>query len=76
MSDAMFYKGDHVLYVPTHARGNTTHPDCQRGVVSSVRPEDRIAFVKYDCPACTMVTGDEPYTAQGTDFDDLRHRLR
>lgn len=32
----LFKKGDHVLYVPRHARGSCDHPDCQKGVVSSV----------------------------------------
>lgn len=67
---SQFQKGDKVLYVPTHAKGNSKHPDCERGVVSSIGISG-IVFVKYDNAACTMVTGDEPYTAQGTNPEDL-----
>lgn len=64
-----FSHGDYVLYIPTHARGDRNHKDCERGVVSSVNREH--VFVKYDNAMCTMTTGDEPYTAQATDPDDL-----
>ena len=64
-----FKHGDKVLYIPNHAHGDKTHPDCHKGVVSSVSA--RWVFVKYDCHACTMITGDEPYTAQATDRSDL-----
>lgn len=56
-------------YIPTHAEGNNTHPDCQKGCVSSTN--DERVFVKYDNLMCIMVTGDEPYTAQATDPNDL-----
>jgi len=62
-------KGTRVRYVPRHAEGDTSHPDCQNGVVSS--KNDTFAFVKYDNAMCTMVNGDEPYTAQATDPGDL-----
>ena len=62
-------KGTRVRYVPRHANGNTKHPSCQNGVVSS--KNDKLVFVKYDNLMCTMVTGDEPYTAQATDPNDL-----
>lgn len=65
-----FEKGDRVRYVPGHAEGDYNHPDCEDGIVSSVRDETRV-FVKYDCAACTMTTGDEPYTAQLTMIADL-----
>jgi hypothetical protein len=65
-----FRHGMHVLYVPNHAGGDIKHPDCQRGIVSSIR--DHYVFVKYDCAACMMITGDEPYTAQATNPDNLR----
>ncbi len=64
-----FGKGDHVLYIPSHANGDAKHKDCQRGVVSSIN--NSFVFVKYDCLARTMVTGDEPYTAQATNPNDL-----
>lgn len=28
---------DKVLYVPTHAEGDITHPDCERGVITAMR---------------------------------------
>lgn len=31
-----FEVGDPVLYVPRHAGNNTDHPDCERGVVTTV----------------------------------------
>ena len=34
-----------VNYVPTHARGNLNHPDCERGVITSFN--DHAVFVKY-----------------------------
>jgi len=67
-----FKKGDHVTYVPTHAQGNTGHPDCTQGVVSSVN--DTFVFVKYNNNMCIMTTGDEPYTAQATSPGNLVKR--
>ena len=29
------YEGKPVTYVPNHAHGNASHPDCERGVVTS-----------------------------------------
>lgn len=69
METSDFRKGVMVRYVPTHANGDTKHKDCQNGVVSSVN--DCFVFVKYDNLICTMTSGDEPYTAQATDPDDL-----
>ncbi len=67
-----FKKGQKVLYIPLHAYGNETHSDCEKGVVSSTN--ECFVFVKYDCLACTMITGDEPYTAQATKPDMLVYR--
>ncbi len=64
-----FDKGNLVRYVPSHAGGDKNHDDCQDGVVSSINGE--YVFVKYDNLMCTMITGDEPYTAQATSPDDL-----
>ena len=64
MTTSDFKKGERVKYVPDHAHGDPAHPDCETGVVSSTN--DKYVFVKYDNAACIMVTGDEPYTAQGT----------
>jgi hypothetical protein len=75
----MFAKGDRVVYVPIHAHGDPLHADCEHGVVSSVR--GNTVFVKYDLVGARlsnapkvvmrMETGDEPYTAQGTNAEDL-----
>jgi len=69
-----FKQGDHVLYVPHHAEGNSSHPSCERGVVSSV--SETVVFVKYyhfisgeKWPP--IETGDEPYTAAGTEPEML-----
>lgn len=64
--------GDMVRYIPNHAFGDANHPDCRNGVVSSVN--EHWVFVKYDCLACTMFTGDEPFTAQATAREDLVRR--
>ena len=67
-----FKHGDLVKYIPNHANGDVQHPDCKTGVVSSVN--DNWVFVKYDCLACTIVTGNEPYTVQATERENLVHR--
>ena len=40
---------DRVLYVPSHANGDTSHPDCHIGFVSSVRgvPGEQTVYVRY-----------------------------
>jgi hypothetical protein len=70
MKTTDFKKGDRVLYIPHHAQENQEHPDCEQGVVSSIN--DTYVFVKYDNSMCTMITGDEPYTAAATDPNQLR----
>lgn len=45
MSPQDFKPGDRVLYVPKHARGNTSHADCERGTVAFTN--DLYVFVKY-----------------------------
>jgi len=67
-----FKRGDKVRYVPNHADGDTQHPDCQNGVVSSTN--EKFVFVKYDNAMCTMTTGEESYTAQATKRDNLVRR--
>lgn len=64
-----FKKGDKVTYIPSHAKGNRHHIDCENGVVSSIN--NKWVFVKYDNSMCIMITGDEPYTAQSTDPNEL-----
>ena len=65
-----FEKGQRVIYIPRHA-DDEKHPDCKKGVVSS--KNDSYVFVKYDNAMGIMVTGDEPYTAQATPPELLKH---
>lgn len=37
--------GGNVTYVPTHAKGDCSHPDCERGHISSVN--DVYVFVRF-----------------------------
>ncbi len=62
--------GIRVRYVPSHAKGNTNHDDCEDGVISTVQSDDHV-FVKYDFPEQKMVTGQEPYTSQRTRVVDI-----
>lgn len=65
----LFQKGARVIYIPNHAEEDARHPDSQHGVVSSIKGDT--VFVKYDNAMMKMVTGDEPYTAQGTPVRNL-----
>ena len=56
---ARFPAGKHVRYVPYHAEGDIQHPDCENGIVSSVR--GTTIFVRFGL-------GD---TAQGCKEDQL-----
>ena len=69
MKSSDFKRGERVKYIPTHAKGNRHHPDCETGVVSSTNKF--VVFVKYDNADQIMVTGDEPYTAAATSPEDL-----
>jgi hypothetical protein len=66
-----YARGQRVKYIPQHAHGDATHPDCETGVVSAISRDGRTVFVKYDRPGRKMLTGDEDITAQGTDVGDL-----
>lgn len=68
-------KGVKVRYIPNHANGDSRHKDCENGVISSVSLDRQTVFVKYDNGMCIMTTGDEPYTSQATDIDNLEIRL-
>lgn len=74
MKTSDFKHGDLVTYIPNHACGNKNHKDCKKGVISSVNK--RFVFVKYDNAVMTMITGDEPHTAQATRIEDLIKRIR
>ena len=39
------HEGMRVLYIPPHAHGERTHPDCQRGIVTSTNATH--VFVRY-----------------------------
>jgi len=73
-----FKKGVRVVYIPIHAHDDFYHPDCERGVVSSIN--EQFVFVKFDINTrhtngkpytVKMMTGDENYTAQACDPRDL-----
>ena len=38
-------RGTQILYIPTHAAGDSDHPDVESGVVTSVRGD--VAFCRY-----------------------------
>lgn len=38
-------EGDEVLYVPNHANGDRSHPDCEKGTVSKVEGDK--VWVRY-----------------------------
>lgn len=40
--------GSPVTYIPQHAEGNASHPDSQRGHISSFN--DTYVFVRYSAP--------------------------
>jgi hypothetical protein len=40
-----FYPGRNVLWVPKHAKGDTTHPDVEKGVVTTTNP--LVVFVRF-----------------------------
>lgn len=42
-----FMLNDKVLYIPNHAFGDSSHPDCERGVVTSMRSDGGI-WVRYE----------------------------
>lgn len=41
----MLARGTQISYVPTHAKGNTSHRDVEHGFVTSVRGD--VAFCRY-----------------------------
>lgn len=47
MNASDFKPDDKVLYIPGHAHGDATHPDCERGVVTSIGISSGIVFVRY-----------------------------
>lgn len=45
-----FHVGQHVRYIPNHAHGDPAHEDCENGVVTSLRPDTGIVFVRFKGP--------------------------
>ena len=43
----VFYLNDKVLYIPNHAHGDSSHKDCERGVVTSLRSDYGI-WIRYE----------------------------
>ncbi len=64
-----FTRGARVIYIPWHAYGNSTHKDCQHGIVASV--QKNFVFVKYDTPGWIKMDPDENITAQATKRSNL-----
>ena len=71
MNTKNFRKGQRVIYIPTHAKDDPYHKDCQKGVVKSTN--EKYVFVLYDNSIMTMLSGNEPYTAQATNPNNLFH---
>ena len=44
-TDSDLKVGTQVVYVPTHADGDSEHPDCEEGFITSVQPG--FAFCRY-----------------------------
>ena len=42
-----FKPGMAVIYVPYHASGNRYHPDCERGVITSINAQTGTIFVRF-----------------------------
>lgn len=49
MENGKFKVGDQVLYIPTHAEGDPSHPDCEEGFVTSVGANGAV-FCRYFFP--------------------------
>lgn len=60
--------GQRIRYIPNHAYGDMTHPDCEDGKISS-RNETTV-FVKFD--KYVGRRGWDGATAQGCNPEDLR----
>lgn len=41
-----FRVGDKVIYIPSHAKGDLTHKDCEKGIVTSLG--EKFVFVRYE----------------------------
>ncbi len=62
-------KGTQIIYVPNHANGNRSHPDCERGFVTSIKAKRATAYCRYwrkDLSGLRTKANSE-----GTDFSHL-----
>lgn len=64
-----FHGPQRVIYIPTHANGDRNHPDCERGLVSSISECGKHVRVKFDKQVGKF--GWEGATAQSCDPSDL-----
>lgn len=66
-----FKAGDEVTYIPGHAHGDRSHPDCEHGRVSSVGPTG-LVFVKFQAKVNRYGWDRSP--AEACDPEDLVSR--
>jgi hypothetical protein len=64
-----FKPSERVRYVPSHAQGDQTHPDCEDGTVSSVSEKGTTVFVRFDKTVARI--GLAGATSQGCYPEDL-----
>jgi len=65
-----FTIGQHVRYVPYHAYGDASHPDCENGVVTSIRTHSPVDGSEMVPPIIFVRFRGE--TSQGCNPDQLR----
>jgi hypothetical protein len=64
-------QGTQIVYVPLHALGDITHPDCVRGFVIGPAPMGRTVIVHYGQSGAIGVTLRTGPHGQLTDSDRL-----
>lgn len=64
MNGKSWHVGDRVCYIPNHANNDSSHPDCEYGIITSMRDDGGI-WVRYAKQHPTA-------PGQKTDFDNLR----
>lgn len=67
--DQQFSVGQHVRYVPYHAQGNAAHPDCENGIVTSIRTHSLLDGQLFYEPVIFVRFRGE--TSQGCKADQL-----
>jgi hypothetical protein len=66
----MFKVGQHVRYIPYHADDDPSHPDCENGVITSVRTHSPVDGMELEEPIIFVRFRGE--TSQGCKIDQLR----